>query len=142
MKPRILSVDDHEDTLSILRVMLGSCGYELATASSVAEGLRMAESGGFDLFLLDFKFADGTGGELCERIREFDRETPVLFFSGSHPTQHEGAVSCGAQGFVMKPDFAGLRHHIRQAVGGGGVVRPQPPDSSPVRGPSGGTVGR
>jgi CheY-like chemotaxis protein len=138
MKPRILSVDDHEDTLSILRVMLGSCGYELATASSVAEGLRLAESGGFDLFLLDFKFADGTGKELCERIREFDRETPILFFSGSHPTQHEGAESCGAQGFVMKPDFKVLRQHIRQAVGGGSVVRPQPPDSSLVRGLTGG----
>jgi hypothetical protein len=31
--------------------------------------------------------------------------------------QHQGAESCGAQGFVMKPDFAGLRQHIRQAVG-------------------------
>ena len=30
--------------------------------------------------VFDDLFAEGTGRELCERIREFDRETPVLFF--------------------------------------------------------------
>jgi len=117
MKPRILSVDDHEETLSILRAMLGVYGYELTAASSVEEGLRLAKAGDFDLFLLDFKFAEGTGKELCERIREFDRETPVLFFSAAHPTQYQGAASCGAQGFVMKPDFEALRREIGQALG-------------------------
>ncbi len=117
MKPRILSVDDHEDTLLMLRAMLGSYGYDLSSASSVAEALRLARAEDFDLFLLDFKFADGTGGELCERIREFDRETPILFFSGTHPIQQQEAVSCDAQGFVMKPDFEGLRRQISQALG-------------------------
>lgn len=116
MKPRILSVDDHEETLSILRAMLDWYGYELTPASSVEEGLRLAKAGGFDLFLLDFKFADGTGKELCERIREFDRETPILFFSGTHPIQQRGAESCGAQAFVLKPDFEGLRREISQAI--------------------------
>ena len=117
MKRRILSVDDHEDTLSILRAMLGEYGYDLTPALSVEEGLRLAKSQDFDLFLLDFKFADGTGKELCERIREFDRETPILFFSGTHPIQQQEAVSCGAQAFVMKPDFEGLRQHIKQVLG-------------------------
>ena len=117
MKPRILSVDDHEDTLSMLRVLLGASGYDLTPASSVAEGLRLAKSEGFDLFLLDLNFADGTGRELCERIREFDRETPILFFSGTHPFQQRGSEAWGAQGFVLKPDFEGLRREIGQALG-------------------------
>ena len=116
MKPRILSVDDHGDTLSMLSLMLGGYGYDLTSASSVGEALELARSEDFDLFLLDFLFEDGTGRELCERIREFDPETPILFFSGSHPNTHHEAMTCGAQGFVMKPDFEALRGRIEAAL--------------------------
>jgi CheY-like chemotaxis protein len=116
MTPRILSVDDHEDTLSLLRPLLGACGYDLTSASSVGEGLKSARAENFDLFLLDFKFGDGTGEELCEGIREFDRETPIIFFSGRHPSEQREAVSGGAQGFVLKPDFVALRREISRAL--------------------------
>jgi two-component system, OmpR family, manganese sensing response regulator len=113
-EPRILFVEDHEDTRKMLTVMLGRQGYDLKTAPSFDEGLRMAREGNFDLFLLDFHFADGTGRELCERIREFDEHTPILFFSGSHPKVQQEALSCGAQGFVLKPDLDTLRTEIRK----------------------------
>jgi DNA-binding response OmpR family regulator len=116
MNPRILSVDDHEDTLSMLQVLFNAYGFDLTAASSVEEGLKLAKEGGFDLFLLDFMFADGTGKELCEKIREFDGETPIVFFSGSHPTKQHDAVTYGAQGFVMKPDLKALRHEITQVL--------------------------
>jgi CheY-like chemotaxis protein len=116
MKPRILSVDDHEDTLSMLRVMLGGYGYDLTSVTSVAEALELAESEDFDLYLFDFLFADGTGRELCEKVREFDADTPILFFSGSHPNTHQEALSCGAQGFVMKPDFDALRSEVSRVL--------------------------
>ncbi len=116
MNPRILAVDDDDDTRSVLPPLLGAHGYDLTSAASVKEGLRLAKAQDFDLFLLDFKFADGTGKELCERIREFDRETPILFFSGTHPIQQQDAMSCGAQGFVMKPDFNALRQEISRVL--------------------------
>jgi len=56
------------------------------------------------------------GKELCERIREFDADTPILFFSASHPRLQEEALSCGAQGFVLKPDFDALHSKIRRAL--------------------------
>ena len=115
-RPRILSVDDHEDTLLLLQALLGSTGYDVAGAPSVAEGLKVAKGSDFDLYLLDFKFGDGTGRELCERIREFDPDTPILFFSGSHPALQQEALSCGARGYVMKPDFDALRREINQAL--------------------------
>jgi len=33
MRPRILFVDDHEDTRNMLAAMLGSTGYEVETAA-------------------------------------------------------------------------------------------------------------
>jgi|ERR1051326_1077826 CheY-like chemotaxis protein len=116
MRPRILSVDDHDDTVRLLQVLLSSQGYEVSSAVSVAEGLELAKKKVFDLYLLDLWFADGTGKELCARIREFDEETPILFFSGTHPKAQREAMDCGAQGFVMKPDFEALRREIRQAL--------------------------
>lgn len=82
----------------------------------MAGGLRLAKEEDFDLYLLDFIFVDGTGKELCEGIREFDRETPILFFSGSHPALQQEALTCGAQGFVMKPDIEALKREISQAL--------------------------
>lgn len=116
MKPRILSVDNHEDTLALLEQLLSLYGYESAAATSVSEGARLARSEDFDLFLIDHRLADGTGKELCRRIREFDEETPILFFSGAHPAMQQEALSCGAQGYVLKPDFEGLRREIRRAL--------------------------
>ena len=112
--PRILFVEDHEDTRRILTVLLRGQGYDLKTAPSFDEGPRMAQGEDFDLFLLDYQLAGGTGRELCRRIREFDPHTPILFFSGSHPKVQEEALSCGAQGFVLKPDVDALREEIRK----------------------------
>lgn len=113
-EPRILFVEDHDDTRDMLTVMLGRQGYDMKTAHSFEEGLRMAREENFDLFLLDFHLGGGTGKELCERIREFDPHTPILFFSGSHPKVQQEALSCGAQGFVLKPDLDALRAEIRK----------------------------
>jgi DNA-binding response OmpR family regulator len=116
LRARILFVDDHEDTRILVPVMLGAHGYDTVTAPSLREAYRLATSEEFDLFLLDFRYRDGTGKELCEKIREFDKETPVIFFSGSHPQVQQEALSCGAQGYVLKPDFDALRSEIRRVL--------------------------
>jgi DNA-binding response OmpR family regulator len=116
MPPRILFVDDHEDTRTMMAAVLGSNGYEVATAGDCEGGLRLAREGGFDLILLDYKYADGTGEEMCRLIRRSDRRTPILFFSGVDPKLQWEALACGAQGFVLKPDFDGLRSEICRAL--------------------------
>jgi response regulator NasT len=116
MRPRILFVDDNADVRVIVCAQLRARGYEPATAESCEEGLRLARAGGYDLFLLDYIFPDGTGKFLCERIREFDPATPVLFFTASHPSIQREAAGCGAQGFVMKPEFGVLWDKISNVL--------------------------
>ena len=115
--PRILFVDDHEDTRFLISYLLGGWGYEVVAAESVEEGLALARSGGFDLYLLDSRFADGSGTELCEGIREFDKETPIVFYSGDHPSRLKKALDCDAQGFVLKPGFDTLPRELERALG-------------------------
>lgn len=116
-KPRVLFVDDHEDTRFLMLAWLGAMDCEVAVAASVKEGIRLAQSEAFDLYLLDSRFADGSGKELCERIREFDETTPIIFYSGEPPTkQEEIVVACEAQGYALKPDFAALSKIMSRAL--------------------------
>jgi len=115
--PRILFVDDHEDTRFLITYLLGSWGYKVVAARSIEEGLVLARLGGFDLYLLDSRFADGSGTELCEGIREFDKGTPIIFYSGDHPSRLKKALDCDAQGFVLKPGFDALPRELERALG-------------------------
>jgi CheY-like chemotaxis protein len=115
-KSRILFVDDHEDTRFLISHLLGNWGYEVVSARCVGEGLRLARSGGFNLYLLDSRFADGSGEELCESIREFDKVTPIVFYSGDHPSRLKKALECDAQGFVLKPGFDALTRELERAL--------------------------
>jgi DNA-binding response OmpR family regulator len=76
---RILFVDDDDDVRFMVKRWLGRHSYEVSTAESMACGLQLARSEAFDLYLFDTKLADGTGQELCERVREFDQQTPIIF---------------------------------------------------------------
>ena len=115
--PRILFVDDHEDTRFLISYLLEAWGYEVVAAQTIEEGLALARGGGFDLYLLDSGFADGSGTELCEGIREFDKETPIVFYSGDHPSRLKKALDCDAQGFVLKPGFDALPRELERALG-------------------------
>ncbi|HYY57772.1 MAG TPA: response regulator [Pyrinomonadaceae bacterium] len=113
---RILFIDDHADTCYMVKAWLGLANYEVATAQSMARGLQLARSEPFDLYLLDTRLPDGSGRELCEKIREFDRTTPIIFYSGDAPDQLDSALECGAQDYVMKPELDGLQKAIFRAM--------------------------
>ncbi len=114
--PRILFVDDHEDMRYLIKHLLGGYGYEVEAAESVEAGLERARGGGFDLYLLDSRFADGSGTELCEGIRRFDKTTPIVFYSGDHPSRLKKALDCDAQGFVLKPGLDDLPRELERAL--------------------------
>lgn len=116
MRQRILFVDDHDDTRALIVRLLSHWGYEVKAAGSVEEGIRLARGGGFDLYLLDSRFGSLSGADLCESIREFDAVTPIVFYSGDHPSRLKEALECNAQGFVMKPGFDELPKEIERAL--------------------------
>jgi CheY-like chemotaxis protein len=115
-RPRILFVDDHEDTRTIVATLLGMDGYEVTASDSVADGLKQARAQTFDLYLLDSRFADGSGKELCEKLRDFDPHTPIIFYTGDHPKRIQEETSCDVQGYVMKPYLDALPQIIKHAL--------------------------
>ena len=49
-------------------------------------------------------------------IREFDKTTPIVFYSGDHPSRLKKALDCDAQGFVLKPGFDALPRELERAL--------------------------
>jgi CheY-like chemotaxis protein len=117
-KARILFADDHDDIRFMVTTLLGAYDYEVVTADCVGSALELAHSAAFDVYLLDNQLPDGTGSELCRRLREFDHDTPIVFFSGdAYESDRQRAFNSGAQEYVEKPNLTALKTAIARVLG-------------------------
>jgi DNA-binding response OmpR family regulator len=113
-RPRILCAEDNEDTCFLLQTLLGQENYAVESADTVEKALALAKKESFDLYLLANRFEDGTGLELCLKIREFDRRTPIIFYSGAaYEKDQEEALRAGAQAYIVKPGIDGIVETIK-----------------------------
>ena len=103
-KTRILSVEDDEHVRVTIGELLEQAGYEVTPSSTAADGLQRATSERFNLIILDHILPDGTGLELCQQIRQFDPDTPILFFASAvHELSQQYVMRIHAQGLLLKP---------------------------------------
>ena len=116
--PKILVVEDHQDTLDFFVVVLSHLNYEVVSASTVAEALEATRKQTFDLLILDSHLSDGTGTDLCRRIREKDRTTAILFCSAdAYDKNREEALNAGAQAYLVKPiTIAEMGNSVRELL--------------------------
>ena len=102
--PRVLYIEDHEDTRELVTLLLTQRNYDVVSGSTIESGIALAGAQDFDLYLLDSWLPDGSGLELCQRIRQFDKNTPILFYSAAaYASDHDMALQCGAQAYLIKP---------------------------------------
>src|ERR1041385_9469831 len=102
--PRVLYIEDHEDTRELVTLVLEQKSIQVVTGTTIKSGVALAGSQAFDLYLLDSWLPDGSGVELCRRIREFDQATPVLFYSAAaYEIDKDQAMNSGAQAYLIKP---------------------------------------
>jgi two-component system OmpR family response regulator len=102
---RILYAEDNLDIRIPVCLLLRLSDIEVIAADNMTQALRLAEHEHFDLYLLDTRLPDGLGTDLCQRIRAFDRKTPILFFSAAgREDDKQRAMTVGAQGYLTKPE--------------------------------------
>jgi DNA-binding response OmpR family regulator len=105
-KHHILYIEDHEDTRELVTLVLRQRDFEVTSCTTIESGLKLAYENRFDLYLLDSWLPDGSGLDLCRRIREFDGITPILFYSAAaYEVDRELALKSGAQGYLIKPSL-------------------------------------
>ena len=102
--PRVLYIEDHEDTRELVTLVLEQKCLEVVTGSTIQSGVVLARAQKFDLYLLDSWLPDGSGLDLCRRIREFDNATPIIFYSAAaYESDRVEAIRSGAQAYLIKP---------------------------------------
>lgn len=118
VKRKILCADGHEDTCLLVRYLLKLFGYEVTTVNDLNSGLRTARTTDYDLYLIADKLSEGTGIEFCEKLREFDRQTPLLFWSARvYERDRQSALDASANVFLRKPcDYDAIPAIIFQLV--------------------------
>lgn len=116
---RILYCEDDPDSRDLFTFVFTRSGYEVVCAESGPKALQLAQREQFDLFLFDNWMPDLSGVELARHIREFDKRTPILFFSGAaHEADKGAALDAGAQGYLTKPlDTDQLLDEVERLIG-------------------------
>jgi two-component system OmpR family response regulator len=103
-KGRILHVDDDPDIRLMMAASLQEFGYVVATAGTNAEALELAKQFKFDLSILDVRLPDGSGIELCRKIKELQPGAPAVYYSAyASNEEQEAALSVCGDAYLKKP---------------------------------------
>lgn len=103
---KICCVEDDSAILTALQYTLSQEGYEVMTAMTKTQGLELIQQESFDLVLLDVTLPDGSGYEICKRMREDSRlkEIPVIFLTACDDEVNiVMGLDLGADDYITKP---------------------------------------
>lgn len=114
---KVLLVDDDNRLAHVVSAFLEGDGFEVEHLATGAEALERAQSGSWDVVILDIGLDDMDGIEVCERLRQLPehRTVPIIVFSArSAEAEVERARSAGATRYISKPyTLDGLAEVVR-----------------------------
>jgi DNA-binding response OmpR family regulator len=101
---KILIVEDEESILMALEDDLSNEGYSVTGETDGARGLERAQTGGYDLFILDIMLPGLDGLEICKKLRSAGDATPILMLTAkSQEVDKVLGLELGADDYVTKP---------------------------------------
>ena len=121
----ILVVDDDPYVLESVSVLLKEYGYTISTCSNAPEALDTFSKKKFDVVLTDIKMPAMSGIEFLGKIRESNKDIPVIMMTAY--TEIDAAVAAiknGAFDFIIKPykpEY--LLHSIEKAIKYSGLLQ-------------------
>jgi putative two-component system response regulator len=106
--PRVLVVDDNPDMAELMRELLASRGYDVATVRDADEAEIEVRRHLPDLILSDVVMPGRSGYELCHQLKENPdtRLIPFLLITGLSDREDKvKGIEAGADDFLNKPIF-------------------------------------
>ena len=101
---KILVVDDEHLIRWSLEQNLKKQGYEVVTAASGEDALRIAREEQPDLVLLDIQLPGMSGIEVLEKLKDYDEEIVVIMVTAQSGLEFAvNAMRLGAHDYVSKP---------------------------------------
>jgi len=101
---RLLAIDDQQVILDLISAMGQSLGYEVRTAASGEEGLRLAERETFDAVLTDLALPRLSGLEVARQISRLRPGVPIILVTGwATELRPEELAAAGITEVLYKP---------------------------------------
>jgi DNA-binding NtrC family response regulator len=115
---KILIIDDERAIRSTLKEILAYEKFEVDEAVDGAEGVKKAETGGYDVILCDIKMPKMDGIEVLSKLQQISPDTPVVMISGHGSIDTAvDAIKKGAYDYISKPpDLNRLLVTVRNAL--------------------------
>ncbi len=107
MAKRVLVVDDHAPTRTLIRVILEAekPAYSVVEVATGVDCLKAhSTQGPFDLVLLDVNLPDMDGFEVCRSLRSVDDKLPIVFVTSKGDLKdHTAGRAAGGDSYIVKP---------------------------------------
>jgi two-component system cell cycle response regulator len=106
MTARVLVVDDVPANVKLLEARLSAEYFDVVTAASGADALRICERAECDVVLLDVMMPDMDGFEVCRRLKTnpATHHIPVVIVTAlDQPSDRVTGLEAGADDFLTKP---------------------------------------
>jgi two-component system, OmpR family, response regulator RegX3 len=134
----ILMVEDEESITVPLAEALEREGFDTQVSGTVREALELTERALPDLVLLDVMLPDGSGYDVCRRLRERSRVPIIMLTARGEETDRIVGLELGADDYVVKPFSARevaarIRAVLRRADADRSAGRDGPLEVGPVQ---------
>ena len=100
----LLVADDEPFLRDAVAASLRFLGFDVITAETGAEALRLARDRRFDLVVLDVMLPDTDGFDVVRRLRRDGRHVPVIFLTARDTqTDKVTGLTLGGDDYMTKP---------------------------------------
>jgi DNA-binding response OmpR family regulator len=105
-KYRLIVIDDHHDTLELLKFNLLSEGYEVKAFFNAVDALKYVTAENTDMVITDWMLPEMDGLDLCRNLKHnpSTQDIPVVMLTGkSDEIDVVTALEVGAEEYIPKP---------------------------------------
>lgn len=105
MENRILLLEDDLSLVDGLKYSLKKNGFLVDIVRTVEEAMaKLIQINSYDLLLLDVTLPDGTGFEVCDRVRKKGNQIPIIFLTASDEEVNViRGLDSGGDDYITKP---------------------------------------
>ena len=121
---KILLLEDDVSLVDGLKYSLKKNGFDIAVVRTVEEAIASLPAiSEYDLLLLDVTLPDGTGFEVCEKVRRQNTQIPIIFLTASDEEVNIiRGLDLGGDDYITKPFMLGeLCSRIRAQLRRSGI---------------------
>jgi two-component system alkaline phosphatase synthesis response regulator PhoP len=100
----VLIIEDDNNIVELLTIHLKDLNCEITATGNGIDGLNLAIGMRFDLIILDVMLPGMNGIEVCRKIRQSDRQSPILMLTAkSEEIDKVIGLETGADDYLTKP---------------------------------------